>query len=170
MVLTSLDSPLWGGAWLTAKSAEEMGIMQVGVYCKLWNIGNYKISDSSLGSWLSLLWRGFFFFLNASLKSQIRISPVKILAKDFPGIPVVRTLWFHCREHGFHPWLGKLHGTATKMEKKKKKKQEKIPAKEQIIKYKKWEIQCIIVMTVKQEIRCYSKTAIEICFVLFLNE
>ena len=166
MVLISLDSALWGGTWLIANPAEEMGIRQVGVYCKLWNIGNYKISDSLLGSWLSLLWKGLFFvFPNASLKSQRRVSPVKILAKAFLGSPVVRTLCFHCREHGFHPWSGKLHGTATKTEGKKKK----IPAKEQIIKYKKWEMQRIIVMAFKQEIGCSSKRAIEFCFV-FLNE
>jgi len=26
--------------------------------------------------------------------------------RDFPGGPVVRTLCFHFREHGFDPWLG----------------------------------------------------------------
>ena len=36
---------------------------------------------------------------------------------NFPGSPVVQTLHFHCRGHGFEPWLGKLrsctpHGTA----------------------------------------------------------
>ena len=25
---------------------------------------------------------------------------------DFPGGPVVKTLRFHCRGHGFDPWLG----------------------------------------------------------------
>ncbi len=25
---------------------------------------------------------------------------------DFPGGPVVRTLCFYCRGHGFNPWLG----------------------------------------------------------------
>ena len=25
---------------------------------------------------------------------------------EFPGGPVVRTLCFHCRGYGFHPWLG----------------------------------------------------------------
>ena len=25
--------------------------------------------------------------------------------EDFPGGPVVKTLHFHCRGHGFHPWL-----------------------------------------------------------------
>ena len=27
---------------------------------------------------------------------------------DFPGRPVIRTLSFHCRGHGFDPWSGKL--------------------------------------------------------------
>ena len=26
--------------------------------------------------------------------------------RDFSGGPVVKTLGFHCRGHGFHPWLG----------------------------------------------------------------
>ena len=26
--------------------------------------------------------------------------------RDFPGGPVVKTLRFHCRGHGFYPWLG----------------------------------------------------------------
>ena len=25
---------------------------------------------------------------------------------DFPGDPVVKTLCFHCRGHGFDPWWG----------------------------------------------------------------
>ena len=25
---------------------------------------------------------------------------------DFPGSPVVKTLHFHCRKHGFDPWSG----------------------------------------------------------------
>ena len=31
-----------------------------------------------------------------------------ISQKDFPGSPVVKTLGFHCRRHGFDPWSGKL--------------------------------------------------------------
>ena len=26
--------------------------------------------------------------------------------REFPGVPVVRTLWFYCRGHEFNPWLG----------------------------------------------------------------
>ena len=26
--------------------------------------------------------------------------------QEFPGSPVVKTLRFHCRAHGFNPWLG----------------------------------------------------------------
>ena len=34
--------------------------------------------------------------------------------KDFPGGPMVKTCRFHCREHGFNPWLGmkSLHAAA----------------------------------------------------------
>lgn len=31
-----------------------------------------------------------------------------LLYWDFPGHPVIKTLHFHCRERGFHPWLGEL--------------------------------------------------------------
>ena len=27
---------------------------------------------------------------------------------DFPGVPVVGKLHFHCKEYGFHFWLGKI--------------------------------------------------------------
>ena len=27
-------------------------------------------------------------------------------SRDFPGSPVVKTLSFQCRGHGFNPWLG----------------------------------------------------------------
>ena len=38
----------------------------------------------------------------------ILISPtIKSQKRDFPGGPVVRTLYFHCREHRFSPWLTK---------------------------------------------------------------
>ena len=30
----------------------------------------------------------------------------KALNRDFPGGPVVKTLHFHCREHGLDSWLG----------------------------------------------------------------
>ena len=38
---------------------------------------------------------------------MILISPatIKSQKRDFPGGPVVRTLYFHCREHRFSPWL-----------------------------------------------------------------
>ena len=31
--------------------------------------------------------------------------------RDFVGSPVVKTLHFHCRGHGFDPWLGNSHPT-----------------------------------------------------------
>ena len=30
----------------------------------------------------------------------------KMLSRDFPGGPVVKTPCFHCRGHWFDPWLG----------------------------------------------------------------
>ena len=38
-----------------------------------------------------------------------RESPIHIKKKtklEFPSSPVVRTLCFHFREHGFNPWSG----------------------------------------------------------------
>ena len=32
----------------------------------------------------------------------------KVELQDFPGGPVVKTLHFHSRGHGFDPWLGKF--------------------------------------------------------------
>ena len=75
---------------------------------------------------------GLFFFPNASLKSQIRISPVKILAKDFPGSPVVRTLWLSLQR----AWVPSLIGEAAWYSHKNEEKK-KISAKEQIIKHTK---------------------------------
>ena len=34
-------------------------------------------------------------------------SYFKDIVKDFPGNPVVKILGFHCKGHGFKPWLGK---------------------------------------------------------------
>ena len=33
-------------------------------------------------------------------------TPSKPFSRDFPGHPVVKTPCFHCRGHGFDPWLG----------------------------------------------------------------
>ena len=44
---------------------------------------------------------------------------------DFPGGPVVKTPCFHCRGHGFDPWLGKIpmpHGVTGKKKKKEERK------------------------------------------------
>ena len=30
----------------------------------------------------------------------------KMVFRDFPGSPLVKTPHFHCGGHGFHPWLG----------------------------------------------------------------
>ena len=43
---------------------------------------------------------------------------------DFPAHPVVKTLCFHCRGHGFEPWWGtRSHMPSTAKEEKKKKKE-----------------------------------------------
>ena len=38
-------------------------------------------------------------------KDRIHTSSKKT-HREFPGGPLVRTLHFHCREHGFSPWSG----------------------------------------------------------------
>ena len=38
-----------------------------------------------------------------------RQSTMNLIVKrkrDFPGGPLVKTLSFHCRRHGFNPWAG----------------------------------------------------------------
>lgn len=52
---------------------------------------------------------------------------------DFPGGPEVKTLCFHCRKHGFYPWLGNLDPTcfavARPKKKKKKRKSHRTPVR-----------------------------------------
>ena len=50
-----------------------------------------------------------------------------ILLKDFTGSPVVKTLCFHCRGYGFHPWLGTKIPYASRHSQKKKKKEMSFP-------------------------------------------
>ena len=45
--------------------------------------------------------------------------------QDFPGGPVVKTPCFHCRGHGFDPWLGKQDPTCHVSGPKKGKKENK---------------------------------------------
>ena len=51
--------------------------------------------------------------LLAAMKAGTANKYIKVKKKkkglhwDFPGSPVVKTPCFHCRKHGFHPWLGK---------------------------------------------------------------
>ena len=49
---------------------------------------------------------------NPNVKGQI----VKMVDRDFPGGPVVKSPNFHCREHGFNPWLGKEGPTCHTMQ------------------------------------------------------
>ena len=45
--------------------------------------------------------------LNAKGKRRALCSQIENCKRgDFPASPVVRTLRFHCRGHGFNPWLG----------------------------------------------------------------
>ena len=48
---------------------------------------------------------------------------------DFSGNPVVKTAYFHCREHRFSPWLGP-HAAWYGKKKKKKKKGNKVSLSE----------------------------------------
>ena len=48
-------------------------------------------------------------------------SWLQILSSHFPGGPVVKTLHFHCRGHGFSPWLGNKDPTCCSTAKGKKK-------------------------------------------------
>ena len=43
---------------------------------------------------------------------DLYLENCKNLVRDFPGSPVVKTLHFHHRGHGFDPWSGKIpHAT-----------------------------------------------------------
>ena len=48
--------------------------------------------------WNNKLWESI---INKSQKSNFKTN-----TGDFPGSPVVKTLHFHCRGHGFDPWWG----------------------------------------------------------------
>ena len=55
--------------------------------------------------------------------------------RDFPGGPVARTLLFHCRGRGVHPWLGNQAPTqwaAWSRNKKKERKKEYSPRQVQV--------------------------------------
>ena len=51
-------------------------------------------------------------------------------AWDFPGGPVVNPRYFHCRGHGFDPWLGNYDPACSrawpKIKEKKKKERKKV--------------------------------------------
>ena len=36
----------------------------------------------------------------------LNIFDLMFYHRDFPGGPLVKTPCFHCRGHGFNPWLG----------------------------------------------------------------
>ena len=52
--------------------------------------------------------------------SNIDKSEKSMLRRDFPGGPVVKTLCFQCRGHGFDPCWGKNipHAHATRLDQK----------------------------------------------------
>ena len=51
----------------------------------------------------------FFFFLPLLLWVLCLLCFIKDISfRDFADSPVVRTPRFHCREHEFSPWSGKL--------------------------------------------------------------
>ena len=43
---------------------------------------------------------------NRSNWIHLKAPNSKTFFRDFPGGPVVKTLHFHCRGHGFDAWLG----------------------------------------------------------------
>ena len=47
------------------------------------------------------------------------LGHLQIFYWDFPGCPVVKTLHFQCREHGFNPWSGKKDPTCRMVQPKK---------------------------------------------------
>ena len=47
---------------------------------------------------------------------------IRIAVGDFPDHPVVKTPSFHCRGHGFYPWLGNLRSHLPQMWPKTTKK------------------------------------------------
>ena len=49
---------------------------------------------------------GSFFIVCFSAEISYLFIYYKLLFRDFPGGPAVKTLSFHCRGHGFDPWSG----------------------------------------------------------------
>ena len=45
-------------------------------------------------------------YIKATQDAMVCTKVKQTLTGDFPGSPVVKTPRFHCREHGFDPWLG----------------------------------------------------------------
>ena len=72
---------------------------------------------------LKIAFIGIFLTTNAvPVHYQKKFSRYKGAKRDFPGGPVIKTLHFQCRGHGFDPWSGKfcmLPGTAKKIFKNK---------------------------------------------------
>ena len=59
--------------------------------------------------------------LDFKQRRTVNYRPQKNTHQDFPGGPVVKTLCFHCRGHGFDPWSGKFHmpcGATKKLKKR----------------------------------------------------
>ena len=48
----------------------------------------------------------FLMIITIDYTKIVKIRILKIHLQEFPGGPVVRTPCFHCRGHGFDPWLG----------------------------------------------------------------
>ena len=62
----------------------------------------------------------------SSALSMCQLNYKQKSCQDFSGGPVVKTLCFHCRGHGFDPWLGNRfhmsHDVVKKIKKKIKKR------------------------------------------------
>ena len=60
-----------------------------------------NLTPNTPGSSLSILSKK-----NTHTHKETEEPLCSVSGPDFPGGPVVRTLRFQCREHGFDPWSG----------------------------------------------------------------
>ena len=56
--------------------------------------------------WLDWCFIEFFSLMMLASRADTILSSRSPQSRVFPGTPVVKTLSFHYREHGFHSWVG----------------------------------------------------------------